>query len=141
MSDSLQPHGLYSPWNSPGWNTGVGSLSFLQGIFPSQELNQGLLHCRQILYPLSYEGSPKWRYWLFIYWTAVGSILGNLCKTFKWCFSFWLTSLCIIGSKTFKWCLPYSKFFIACKLLLLLFIIRWKFWRKTKIINILLEKI
>ena len=36
MSDSLQPHGLYSPWNSPGQNTGVGSLSLLQGIFPTQ---------------------------------------------------------------------------------------------------------
>ena len=41
MSDSLQPHGLYSPWNSPGQNTGVGSLSLLQGIFPSQGLNPG----------------------------------------------------------------------------------------------------
>ena len=37
--DSLQPHGLYSPWNSPGQNTGVGSLSLLQGIFPTQGLN------------------------------------------------------------------------------------------------------
>ena len=36
MSDSLQPHGLYSPWNSPGQNTGVGSYSLLQGIFPTQ---------------------------------------------------------------------------------------------------------
>ena len=35
VSDSLQPHGLYSPWNSPGQNTGVGSLSLLQGIFPT----------------------------------------------------------------------------------------------------------
>ena len=35
MSDSLWPHGLYSPWNSPGQNTGVGSLSLLQGIFPT----------------------------------------------------------------------------------------------------------
>ena len=35
--------------NSPGQNTGVGSLSFLQGIFPTQESNLGLLHCRQIL--------------------------------------------------------------------------------------------
>ena len=35
MSDSLGPHGLYSPWNSPGQNTGVGSLSFLQGNLPS----------------------------------------------------------------------------------------------------------
>ena len=36
MSDSLQLHGLYSPWNSPGKNTGVGSHSLLQGIFPTQ---------------------------------------------------------------------------------------------------------
>ena len=40
MSDSLRPHGLYSPWNSPGQNTGVGSLSLLQGIFPDQGSNQ-----------------------------------------------------------------------------------------------------
>ena len=39
-SDSLRPHGLYSPWNSPGQNTGVGSLSLLQGIFQTQESNQ-----------------------------------------------------------------------------------------------------
>ena len=51
MSDSLQPHG-YSPWNSPGQNTGVGSLSLLQGIFPTQGLNPGLSHCRGILYQL-----------------------------------------------------------------------------------------
>ena len=103
MSHSVRLHGLYSPSNSPGQNTGVGSLSLLQGIFPTkdqiqvshiasgpptsqvdslpagpqvkpkntgvgslfrlqgifwtQELNQGLLHCRQILYQLSYEGS------------------------------------------------------------------------------------
>ena len=59
MSDSLQPHGLYSPWNSPGQNTGIGSLSLLQGIFPIQRSNTGLLHCRQILYQLSQKGSPK----------------------------------------------------------------------------------
>ena len=39
MSDSLRPHGLYSPWNSPGQNTGVGSRSLLPGIFPMQGLN------------------------------------------------------------------------------------------------------
>ena len=49
VSNLLQSHGLYSPWISPGQNTGVGSLSLLQGIFPIQELNRGLLHCRQIL--------------------------------------------------------------------------------------------
>ena len=56
VSFSLWPHGLYSPWNSPGQNTGVGGLSLLQGIFPPQERNRGLLHCRQILYQLSYQG-------------------------------------------------------------------------------------
>ena len=96
--DSLRPHGLHSPWKSPGQNTGVGSLSLFQGIFkardwtqissiagrfftswatreaqntgvgslsllqrifPTQESNQGLLHCRWVLYQLSYQGSPE----------------------------------------------------------------------------------
>ena len=56
VSDSLWPHGLYSPWNSPGQNTRVSSLSLLQGIFPTQRLNPGLPHCRQIFYQLSYKG-------------------------------------------------------------------------------------
>ena len=59
VSDSLRPRGLYSSWNSPGQNTGVGSCSLLQGIFPTQESNPGLLHCRQIPYQLSHEGSSK----------------------------------------------------------------------------------
>ena len=46
------------PLDSPGKNTGVGCHFLLQGIFPTQESNPGLLHCRQILYWLSYEGSP-----------------------------------------------------------------------------------
>ena len=50
MSNSLQSHGLYSPWNSPGQNTGVGSLSLLQGIFPTQGSKPGLPHYRKILY-------------------------------------------------------------------------------------------
>ena len=58
MSNSLRPHGLYSPWNSPGQNTGVGSLSLLQGIFPTQGLNPGLPYCRWSLYQLSHKGSP-----------------------------------------------------------------------------------
>ena len=90
---TLQPHRLYSPWNSPGQpfpssgdlpnpgieprspsllvdslpteppgkpkNTGVGSLSLLQQMFLTQESNWGLLHCRRILYQLSYEGSSS----------------------------------------------------------------------------------
>ena len=97
VSSFLQLHGLYSPWNSPGQNTGVGSLSLLQGIFstqgsntgltqadslpaepqgkpkntevgslsllqqilPTQESNQDLLHCRWVLYQLSYQGSLR----------------------------------------------------------------------------------
>jgi len=43
------------PWNSPGQNTGVGSLSLLQGIFPTQDLDPGLLHGRHILYQLSHK--------------------------------------------------------------------------------------
>ena len=88
VPNSLLPHGLPALWNSPGQNTGVGSLSLLQGIFPTQdwtyvsciasgffaswvpreaqeywsgifptqESNRGLLHCRRILYQLSHQG-------------------------------------------------------------------------------------
>ena len=55
--NSLQPYWLCSPWNSPGQNTGVGSLSLPQGIFPTQGSNPGLPHCRQILFQLSYQWS------------------------------------------------------------------------------------
>ena len=61
--DSLWPHGLHSPWDSPGQNTGVGSCSLLQGLFPTQELNPGLPHCRWILYQLSPQGSPRTLEW------------------------------------------------------------------------------
>ena len=54
LCDPMDP---MSPWNSPGQNTGVGSPSLLQWIFPTQESNRGLLHCRGILYQLSYERS------------------------------------------------------------------------------------
>ena len=54
VSDSLQPHGLYSPWNSPGQNTGVGSLSF----------SSRSSHCRQILYQVSHKGSPRILEWV-----------------------------------------------------------------------------
>ena len=57
MSNSLGSHGLYNPWNSPGQNTGMNSLSLLQGIFPIQGSNPGLPHCRWILYQLSQKGS------------------------------------------------------------------------------------
>ena len=47
-------------WNSPGQNTGEGSHSILQGIFPTQGSNPGLTHCRWIPYQLSHEGSLLW---------------------------------------------------------------------------------
>ena len=61
LSDPLLP---YSPWNSPEQNTGVGSLYFLQGIFPTQGSIPGLLHCRQILYQLSHKGTPRILEWV-----------------------------------------------------------------------------
>ena len=61
VSDSLQ---LHSPWNSPGQNTGVGNFSLLQGVFPTKRLNPGLPHCRQILYQLSHQGSPRKLEWI-----------------------------------------------------------------------------
>ena len=64
VSDSLQPHGLYNPWNSPGQNTEVDSLSLLQGIFWTQGSNSGLPHWRQILYQLSHKGSPRILEWV-----------------------------------------------------------------------------
>ena len=64
MSNCLWPHGLYSPWNSPGQNTGVGRLSLLQGIFPTLGTsNPCLPHCRQILYQLSHTESKRTLEW------------------------------------------------------------------------------
>ena len=57
-------YNLYSPWNPPSQNTGVGSCSFLQGIFPTQASNRGLLHCRQILYQLSHQESSGILEWV-----------------------------------------------------------------------------
>ena len=62
VSDSLPP--MDCPWNSPGQNTGVDSLSLLQGIFPTQRSNPALPHCRQILYQLSQKGSPRILEWV-----------------------------------------------------------------------------
>ena len=84
---SLWPHGLYSPWNSLGQSTRVGSLSLLQGIFPMQGLSQDLPHCRWILYQLNHQGSPRVLEWVAYpfstgssrlrNWTGVSSIAGG----------------------------------------------------------------
>ena len=67
MPNSLRPHGLQPirllcPWNSPGKNTGVDRHFLLQGIFLTQRLNLGNLHCRQILYQRSHQGSHTYTY-------------------------------------------------------------------------------
>ena len=70
MADSLRPHGLLQatefsrPWNSPGQNTEVDTLSLLQGIFPTQGSNSGLPHCRRILYQRNHKGSPRILEWV-----------------------------------------------------------------------------
>ena len=63
VSYSLRSYGLYSPWNSPGHNTGVGSLSLLQGSSQPRDQKQVLSHCRRILYQLSHQGSLKILEW------------------------------------------------------------------------------
>jgi len=73
---------MYYPWNFLGQNTGVGSLSVLQGIFPTQELNSDLSHCRWILYQLSHKRSPRILEWVAYpffrrssRWEELGSLL------------------------------------------------------------------
>ena len=87
VSDSLWPHGLYSPWNSLGQNIGVNRLSLLQGIFPTQGSHPSLPHFRQILYQLSHKGSPRILEWVACpfsresswprNWTRVSCIAGG----------------------------------------------------------------
>ena len=60
LCNPMRPR-LLCPWNSPGKNTGVGCHSQLQGIFPTQGPNPGLLHCRWILYYLRHQESPRSR--------------------------------------------------------------------------------
>ena len=70
-------HPMDSPWNSPGQNIGMGSLSLLQGIFPTQGLNPGLPHCRQIIYQLSHQGSPEYSIKKLRWWHLVSSLHGK----------------------------------------------------------------
>ena len=95
--DSLWPHGLYTPGNSPGQNTGVGSLYFLQGIFLTQGSNPGLLHCRQILYQLSHQGSPWYRDKRVLGFKTDLSVFGCLSLIQKWDFP------CLRRSCTSAW--------------------------------------
>ena len=91
-----------SPWNSPDQNSGVGSLSLIQGISPIQGLNPGLSHCRQILYQLSHKGRPRILEWVAYPFsrgssqprnrTGVSCIVG---KMFAKCLLMWLVWDCI----------------------------------------------
>ena len=92
MSDSLPPHGLYSKWNYPGQNTGVGSLSLLQGIFSTQGSNPALPHCRGILYQLSHQGSPRILEWVACPFPSGSFRSGN-----------WTGVFCIAGGFFTRW--------------------------------------
>ena len=86
------PHGLYSPWNSPGQNIGKGSCFLLQGIFPIQGSNPGLPHCRWILYQLSHKGSPR-----ILEWVAYSFSSGSSCPRN------WTRVSCIAGGFFTNW--------------------------------------
>ena len=77
VSDSFRLHGPYSPRNFPGQNSGVGSHSLVQGIFPIQGLNPGLPHCKQILYQPSQKGSPRLLEWVAYPFSRGSSWLRN----------------------------------------------------------------
>ena len=70
-SPALQVDSLLSEPPGKPKTTGVCSLSLFQGIFPTQDSNRGLLHCRQILYQLNYQGNPK------LEWVATPSSRGS----------------------------------------------------------------
>ena len=82
---TLQPHGLHRPWNSPGQNTGMGSLSLHQGIFPTQGSNPGLLHCRRILYCLSHQGSLRILEWVAFPFSRGSSQLRDRTQVSRHC--------------------------------------------------------
>ena len=63
-TERLNWTGLYSPWNSPGQNAGMGSRSLLQGFLSTQGSNPGLPHCRRILYQMSHQESPRLLEWV-----------------------------------------------------------------------------
>ena len=88
---ALQPHGLYTPWNSPSQNTGVGSLSFSRGS-STQGLNPCLPHCRQILYQLSHQGSPRVLEWVAYPFSGGSSQPRNQTGVF-----------CIAGGSFIRW--------------------------------------
>ena len=77
MSYVWWPHGLYSPWNSAGQNTGVGNLPLLQGIFPTQGSSPGISHRRWILHQLSHKGSQRMLGWVAYPFSSRASLPRN----------------------------------------------------------------
>ena len=82
VSDSLLPHERYSPWNSPGQTTGVGSHFLLQGVFPTQGSNRGLPHSKRILHQLSHQGSP----------VSIDKVFAKVSQTVS---QWWSTGFCL----------------------------------------------
>ena len=94
---------LYSPWNSPGQNTGVGSCSLLQGIFPNQESNWSLLHCRQILYQLELPRKLICSQCIKIIWELLKNLVSRPFKCIFHkcnflCFGVWAKALVFLFS-------------------------------------------
>ena len=127
MSDSMKPHGLYSPWNCPGQNTGVGSFSLLQGIFPTQGSNPGFPHCRQILYHLSHKGSPRILEWVAYPFSSGSSRPSN-----------WTGVSCVEGGFFTNWAMrefPISTNFLILKTLIFRLLYSWLWVQKVPVIT------
>ena len=78
MSDSLGPRGLYSSWNSPVQNTGVGSSFLLQGSFPTKGLDPGLPHCRCIFFTSWATREAQIGYISFFKWSQLSGFMVNV---------------------------------------------------------------
>ena len=104
-SDSLRPYGLYSP----GQNTGVGSHSLLQGMFPIQGLNPGLPHCRRILYQLSHKGSPRMLKWV-AYPFSRGSFWPRNQSRVSWIAGGFFTTCAIEKASRINYIMQFSPF-------------------------------
>ena len=99
---------LSSPQNSPGQNTGLGSLSLFQGIFPTQGSNPGLLHCGQILYQLSHKGSPIILDWVAYPFSSGSSWPRNWTRVSCIARGFFTIDLFIIIVWIYFWALYYG---------------------------------
>ena len=118
VCNSLPPRRLCSPWNSPGQNTGVGSCSLLQGIFPTQGSNLGLPHCRWSLYQLSHKGSLRILEWVAYPFSSRSSRPRNRTekRLFQWFSILFYLSACsrlYIFYNVKAWCQKMSDILIA----------------------------